>query len=1014
MLKKTIYLAFCLLLVGSFVSAQQTSSKVVGTVMDSDGNPLPGVTVEATSPKMVGKATAITDQNGTFRLLSLVPGVYKLVFSLPGFQTLVREQIPVILEQTISIKETLQLGKLEEQITVIGQSPLIDVKSTARGMTLTREVFQTLPKGRNFDSLVTAVPGISTEPMIGGTSVDGATGLENMYYVDGANTTNLVRGNVGQSVSFDFVDEVQVKSSGYAAEFGGSLGGVINVVTRSGGNEFHGDVLGYYNGSALRAPFSDSLEVDKKNSKLAKYYTYDQLIGKNNDSRLEGGFSLGGYVIKDKLWFFGSFMPVYYTNTRTVTYFSNGAVKDWERTENTWNAQLKLTAQPMKNLRVSASVVNNFYKYKGDLSTGSGNASPAISYDDYGFSYPNLSGNVSFDLTMGNNFMASLRGSYFGQNNYKPLVTPPGPRYMFQTEAPGGYFPTTNQDLLDVPASYQRPSDWASTANDPVARTNSLDEMFSVNADFSYFMNLGGEHNWKAGVQLVHQGQNYDQGNIFPIVRLGWDRNFIAYGKDYGRGKYGYYGVRNNEATGPVGFVYKAYSDRWAIYLQDSWTIANRLTVNLGLRTESEYIPSYSDNPLFVDAIPVKWGFADKLAPRFGFIWDVKGDSTLKVFGSVGMFYDVQKLRMAAGSFGGDKWKSAYYNLDTYEFDKIGQSGWNYGTPLAVFDFRIPSYETTDKDMKAMSQIEMALGLEKKISDNLAFSARVVRKNLLWAIEDIGIMTPLGEAYFITNPGGPYIKARWEEQKASGAIPQGAPDIPKAKREYYALNLALDKRFSDNWTGGISYTLSSLRGNYSGLASGDESGRADPNVARYFDLWYLAFDQKMNPIDGPMSGDRPHYLKVYGSYSFPFGLTTGVVLNAMSGIPVSTEYAMDVQGYLPFGRGDMGRTPFFYFANIYLEYNLKLGKNNLNINLNVDNVFNTRTAQRIYQIYNSGSVEISYDTLLAGNWNINDYNPVLNPRFGKDFWLYGDGQGAVGTTQRGLPLSARLGFKFSF
>jgi hypothetical protein len=196
------------------------------------------------------------------------------------------------------------------------------------------------------------------------------------------------------------------------------------------------------------------------------------------------------------------------------------------------------------------------------------------------------------------------------------------------------------------------------------------------------------------------------------------------------------------------------------------------------------------------------------------------------------------------------------------------------------------------------------------------------------------------------------------------------------------------------------------------LASGDESGRVDPNVARYFDLWYLAFDQKMNPIDGPMAGDRPHYFKVFGSYSFPFGLTAGLVLNAMSGIPVSTEYAMDVQGYLPFGRGDMGRTPFFWFANIYFEYNLKLGKNNLNINVNVDNVFNTRTPQRIYSIYNNGGVEIDYDTLLAANWKIEDYHPVLNPRFGKDFWLYGDG--STGLTGRGLPLSARLGFKFSF
>jgi hypothetical protein len=1010
--KSFALLAVSLILLSGLLVAQQATAKIIGIVQLEDGSLVPGVSVEATSPKLVGKTTAVTDENGAFRLFNLSPGTYKLVFSLQGFQTVIQENVLLAVEQTLNLKINMKLGNIDEAITIKGKVAQIDVKSTAKGMTLTKEVFQSLPKGRNFDSLVTTIPGVSTEPMIGGTSIDGATGLENMYYVDGANTTNLVRGNAGQNVSFDFVDEVQVKSSGYAAEFGGSLGGVINVVTRSGGNEFHGDVLGYYSGAALRAPYSDTLDIDKTNSKLAKYYTYEQYTGKDDNYRVEGGFNLGGYVIKDKLWFFGSFMPVYYANTRTVSYFPLGAVKkDWKQTQNTWNAQLKLTAQPVKNLRVSASVVNNFFKYKGNLSTASGNPNPSISYDNYGFNYPNLSGNLSLDLTMGNNFMVSLRGSYFGQNWNKPLVLPPGVQYMFQTEAPGGYFPTTNIGLLDVPATYQHPADWTSGPT-TTARTNSLDEMFSVNADFSYFMNLGGEHNWKAGVQLVHQGQNYDAGAIYPIVRLGWDRNLIAYGKDYGRGKYGYYAVRANDATGPNGNVYKAYSDRWALYLQDSWTIANRLTLNLGIRTESEYIPSYSDNPKFVDAIPVKWGFADKLAPRFGFVWDVKGDSTLKVFGSVGKFYDVQKLRMASGSFGGEKWKSAYYYLDTYEFDKIGQPGWNYGTPLAVFDFRIPSFETTDPNMHAMSQIEMALGLEKKISDNVAFSARLVNKNLLWAIEDIGIMTPEGEAYYITNPGGDYIKEKWNEQKATGAIPQGAPDIPKAKRQYWGVNLALDKRFSDNWTGGINYTWSSLRGNYSGLASGDESGRSDPNVARYFDLWYLAFDKSMKAIDGPMAGDRPHYLKVYGSYSFPFGLTTGVVLNAMSGIPVSTEYAMDVQGYLPFGRGDMGRTPFFYLVNLYLEYNIKLGKNNLNINLNVDNLLNTRTAQRIYSIYNSGSVTIDYDTLIAANWNIDDFHPVLNPRFGKEYWFYGDG--STGLTGRGLPLSARLGFKFSF
>jgi len=1004
--KRFVVLAVGLLFLSGLLTAQQTNAKIFGVVQLEDGSLVPGVNVEATSPKLVGKQTTVTDENGAFRLLNLAPGTYKLVFTLQGFQTVVRENVQVGVEQTLNLKITMKLGNIEEMVTITGQVAQIDVKSTTKGMTLTKEVFQTLPKGRNFDSLITAIPGVSSEPMLGGTSVDGATGLENMYYIDGTDVTNIVNGSNGQSASFDFVDEVQVKASGYQAEFGGSLGGVINVVTRSGGNEFHGEVLGFYSGAPLRAAYSDRLDYDREDISIAKYYSYDDYIGKNDDHRIEAGFNLGGYIIKDKLWFFGSFLPVFYNNTRTVDFGGEGTViKDYKRTEQYMNFSAKLTAQPVKNLRLTASFVNNFYKYKGNLESSFGNPNAAVSPDEYGTSYPNFSASASADLTMGNNFMLSLRGGYFMKDAKNPLVRPTDVFYRFSTEAPGGYFGTTNAGIPGIPADLVKPTGFRSASAYPYDLMKNLDEKMSVNADMTYFVNLAGEHSWKAGVQWVRQGQNYDESASFPIVFLAWDRSYQAYGTDYGRGKYGYYSIRGAADAGPFGDYYKAYANRWALYLQDSWTIANRVPINFGVRTESEYIPSYSDNPDFKDAKPIEWGFGDKMAPRFGFVWDVNGDSSLKVFGSAGLFYDVMKLAMAAGSYGGFKWKSAIYPLDTYEWNKIGQEGWVYPTPLAVFDFRIPSFDTTDPDMKAMSQLELSAGVEKKLRDDLALSVRLVNKNLLWAIEDIGVVTAHGESYFTTNPGGQFIKDRWVEAKELGLIPQGAPDIPKAKRLYYGLNLSLDKRFSNNWMGGVSYTWSRLTGNYSGLASGDEYGRTDPNVERYFDLWYLAFDKQLNKIDGVMPGDRTHYFKLYGSYTFPMGLTVGTVLNAMSGTPVSTEYAMDAQGYLPFNRGDLGRTPFFWFANAYAEYNLKLGKNNLNISLNVDNIFNTRTAQRIYQIYNYGGTAPSYEEIVSKNWEIEDIE--LDPLFKKEMWFYGDGA-------RGTPLAARLGLKFSF
>ena len=165
--KRLILLTVSLLLCAGLLTAQVTNAKIFGVVQLEDGSLVPGVTVEATSPKLVGKATAVTDENGTFRLLSLTPGSYKLVFSLQGFQTVIRENVLLAIEQTLNLKITMKLGNIEEMVTITGQVAPIDVKSTAKGMTLTKEVFQTLPKGRNFSSLVTAIPGVSSEPMLG-------------------------------------------------------------------------------------------------------------------------------------------------------------------------------------------------------------------------------------------------------------------------------------------------------------------------------------------------------------------------------------------------------------------------------------------------------------------------------------------------------------------------------------------------------------------------------------------------------------------------------------------------------------------------------------------------------------------------------------------------------------------------------------------------------------------------------------------------------------------------------
>ncbi len=1008
MSKRFMILLMGLALVGTVVFGQVTNARIVGTITDTEGNVLPGVSVEATGPKLVGKATTISDEKGVFRLLNLMPGTYKIKYVLDGFQTLVRENISVSLEQTIALNVTMELGKLAESVTVTGQAPLIDIKSTSKDLTLTKGTFDALPKGRDFASLVTVLPGVDTEAFSGGVdrqgasarsgglSVDGASASENVYFVDGMNTTQLEDGTMSQKVNFDFIDEVQVKASGYQAEFGGSLGGVVNVITRSGGNELHGDLIGYYSGSALSGKQRDTLRVNPLDNNIAEYVNYQDLNGKTKETILEGGLNFGGYIFKDKLWFFGTFMPAQRARTRPITWIGDGAKGDYTRKDTEINYSAKLTAQPFANLRISASLVNNFWKYLGDLPSSDGAGDPTAPWSKFGFDFPNWSASASMDYTAGNNLLISARGGFFYSDNNNQRVKPSTPLWQFRQ---------TNAQYPEIPADLVRARGWINYAStlDGYVTNKYISDRASANLDINYYPNFAGEHSLKAGVQWVRLHENIDNSFGYPWVRLNWGQAYTDPAdptKSY-QGKYGYYEVRGGVSS-PFGTLAEAHSTSIALYLQDSWTIARRLTINVGLRAESEYVPSFSDEPGFKGKKAIDFKFGDKLAPRLGFVLDVFGDSSLKMFGSYGVFYDVFKLGMAVGSYGGFKWISDYYTLDTVDWKQIGVDGNYPGTFIRAKNEREPSFDLTDPSLKPVAQSEISFGLEKKLKDDLSTSVRFVYKHLIRTIEDIGFENESGTVYYTANPGFGWTKYVSD----GGRFPDQWWACPKAKREYYAVNFSLDKRFSNNWMGGVSFTWSSLRGNYSGLASSDEVdvngyGRTDPNVARFWDAWFLPYTEDGKPIDGPLGTDRPLYFKAYGSYTFPFGLTLGTTASAFSGVPTSVEFNFGgMQGFYPVGRGTEKRSPFIFMMNLYAEYPIRLGRTRLTFSLNVDNLTNNDAAQRIYGIYNQDDPALTEAEILA----YFDYRAIteqLDPRFLKPYFFLN-------------PISARFGIKFGF
>ena len=220
------------------VLAQETRATIEGVVRDAQGAVMPGVMVEAQNLTSGATVSTTTDGTGTFRFPALASGRYNVTATLDGFVPARVDAVEALLGQIKQVEFDLKIGGLTEEVQVTAESPLVDVKQSARSTNIREEQLELLPKGRDFTSVVTQAAGANNEVRLGGLSIDGASAGENRFIVDGVETTNLQDGTSGRQMITDFVEEVQVKSSGYTAEFGGATGGVVNVITKSGTNTF--------------------------------------------------------------------------------------------------------------------------------------------------------------------------------------------------------------------------------------------------------------------------------------------------------------------------------------------------------------------------------------------------------------------------------------------------------------------------------------------------------------------------------------------------------------------------------------------------------------------------------------------------------------------------------------------------------------------------------------------------------------------------------------------------------
>ena len=723
--------------------AQETTAGLQGSVKDASGASLPHALVSIESPSLTGGKSTQTDSKGNYQFANLPPGPYVITVTAPGFSVLKREGLVLEVGHLPTVDLTLSVGTEKTVVEVSAETPTIDVTTTTTQTNITQDVIQDVPHGRSYQSVIQFAPSARNEPLMGSTtmangsgstspgngsngnaygySVAGGSDSENSYLVEGQETANLIGGYSHTNVPFDFIQEVQVKSSGIEAEHGGSLGGVINVVMKKGSNNYHGSVFIQFENDALDAGPSSYLRYDPSVSQVpnaAGTFLVDpsaQLYQpvKPRTSDVFPGFTFGGPLLpmlpnmRDRIFFFVGFNPELNRLATSVNYGPNGGIIPFSQNTNTYYTTARIDASATKRIHVFGSWLYQLQRQNGEnfpqalsdsknglLNTVTGCygaatnttnnqctgsfTNPFVYGHGLGYVAPNLTVTTGADITLTQNIVSTTRFGYYFENYHDFGYPTSGNGYIFQTSG------TTASGAVDafgnpLPADYQQGIGYQ---NIPLSSNYTLynaNKAIQFDQDLAWFKSTGfGRHNFKFGYQLARNSNTIFQTYNTPYTQIFAGANSYSPGSPTGAancatltatygGCYGQYGYAVVYDFGTHG---DAISYDHGLFAQDSWTIGRGLTLDLGIRFDKEFLPGEAQAGT-APARPINFSWADKIAPRLGGAWDVFQNGKMKVFGDYGVFYDQMKLNLAISSFGGQYWQNCVYAINTPNLNSI-------------------------------------------------------------------------------------------------------------------------------------------------------------------------------------------------------------------------------------------------------------------------------------------------------------------------------------------------------
>jgi outer membrane receptor protein involved in Fe transport len=920
MIRKYLPLALLMFLIASVAMAQtSTSGAIVGRVTDGT-SAVPGVTIELQSPAQQGTKVAVSDANGEFRFSLLPPGQYTLTASLTGYTPLSQSNISVGLNRTVTLELDMRPSTVKDVITVTASAPVLDTTSNTTGANVTSETIESLPLARDFYAVAQVAPGTSTDTT--GTTVYGSTGAENQYIIDGLNTTGVENGTEAKTLNFDFIQEVQVITGGLPAEYGRVTGGIINAITKSGGNDFKGDAFGYGAGGALQ---SDNATAGSRSATATTV--------KDVSDEMDFGFNLGGYIIRDRLWFFGAYDRVSETDGYSIIRDlqgsagtpAPGAVLDEDITRDLYAG--KLTWQATAGQNLTLSILGDPSENDGALGSVFTIAGPPTTFEGTSTSGGN-DGILRYSGVFGTNWLVNATA---GTHHEETFVNGPGKSMAHYIDQRLSTLPTSGGFGFHQDQEFDR-----DILKLDITRYLGRHEL-KVGADQEALSSFNASWNGGAGQRIyirrsasLATASNPD--GIYYRHRYYIDDTAAGFN-------------RSDPSTWHIETPLESSPEttNTSLFAQDSWKVTSYVTLNAGLRYETQKLGDrFGDHALVLD---------DLYAPRLGVIWDVARNGRSKLFANYGRFFESIPMDINIRSFGGEL-QCFCYNFSpdagTFQPDLFFNTVANGGNASAPTRNSLVGGATpVDPDLKGQYVDELMVGYEYELANNLAVGVQGTYRKLGRVVEDF--LDPVSGGYHIANPGeGSGVNMSFYDYE-----PAIAPDV---KRTFKGVQLHARKRFSNHAQLFASYLWSRLEGNYDGLFQAS-TGQLDPNINSAFD--YADF---MINADGLLSNDRTHQFKLYGSYTLSSGplndLTIGFSTYYASGFPLNAYgYSAGYQNweYYLAPRGSLGRGPAEYEADLHFGYPLVLGQTRLNLIVDVFNVLDRQAITRVDERYNLSS-----------------------------------------------------------